>query len=51
MPAPQTDSPTKTGAPTRERPFESPRPGPERHYQPERLCPTQRKDGTWKSRP
>ena len=22
-------------------------PGPERHYQPEKLCPDQRKDGAW----
>lgn len=43
--------PTKTlpGAPVREEP--SPLGDPDRYYNPERLCPEQGKEGTWKSRP
>jgi hypothetical protein len=46
MPAPTTN-PTKTGSPTREQP----RIDPERHYNPERLCPSQRRDGERFARP
>jgi hypothetical protein len=46
MPAPSV-TPTKTDTPKREQPkFE-----PERHYNPERLCPTQRRDAEKFSRP
>ena len=46
MPAP-TQTPTRTPTPQREKPrFE-----PERHYNPERLCPSQRRDGERFSRP
>ena len=45
-----TAAPTRT--PTRT-PTEAPEqyPGPERHYQPERLCPVQRQEGGWRARP
>lgn len=47
MPAAPTTTPTRTGTPTRERPGLD----PERHYNPERLCPSQRRDGEKFSRP
>ena len=37
------------GIPVREEP--SPMEDPDRYYNPERLCPEQGKEGTWKSRP
>lgn len=46
MPVPTT-TPTRTDAPTREDPAVD----PERHYNPERLCPSQRRDGEKFSRP
>jgi hypothetical protein len=46
MPAPTT-TPTKTGNPVREKPAFD----PERHYNPERLCPSQRGDAEKFSRP
>lgn len=47
MPRP-VESPTKTGAPVRR---EEPSYDPERHYNPERLCPSQRRDAEKFSRP
>lgn len=46
-----TEAPTKPdiGTPTRQEP--SPFDDPDRYYQPDRLCPDQSKEGTWKSRP
>jgi hypothetical protein len=49
MPKPDTQTPTKTDAPTRRQ--DEPAADPERHYNPERLCPSQRKDGTRWSMP
>jgi hypothetical protein len=46
MPSP-TQTPTKTDSPVRERPSLD----PERFYNPERLCPTQRRDAERFSRP
>ena len=50
---PDTDTPTRTtpdiGSPVREDP--APMDDPDRYYQPDRLCPDQSKEGTWKSRP
>jgi hypothetical protein len=45
--APTRTTPTRTDNPTREQP----RLDPERHYNPERLCPSQRRDGEKFSRP
>jgi hypothetical protein len=48
MPLPiTTPTPTRTDAPPKERPVLD----PERHYNPERLCPSQRRDGEKFSRP
>lgn len=48
-----TASPVKTtpdvGSPVR--PDVAPLAEPDRYYQPDRLCPDQSKEGTWKSRP
>ncbi len=43
-----TEAPAKT--PTKA-PTEDPNPGPERYYRPDRLCPDQKQDGGWRSRP
>jgi hypothetical protein len=43
MPPVKTDTPQKTETPPQEQ--------PERYYNPERLCPGQRKDGTRWSMP
>jgi hypothetical protein len=45
--APTRTTPTRTDNPTRVQP----RLDPERHYNPERLCPSQRRDGEKFSRP
>lgn len=46
-----TIAPTKPdiGTPIREEP--APMDDPDRYYNPERLCPDQSKEGTWKSLP
>ncbi len=50
MPQTSPDTKTKTDQPMT--PVEEPRmPDPERHYNPERLCPDQSKDGGWRARP
>lgn len=43
-------NPTKTDTPTTT-PTKQDEPSPERYYNPERLCPSQRKDGTRWSTP
>lgn len=43
MPTKEVETPVKTPV----KPEES----PDKFYQPERLCPNQRKDGTWRSLP
>lgn len=45
------ETPTRTRPDTPTRPDTSPIGDPERYYNPERLCPEQGKEGTWKSRP
>ena len=49
MPTPRPETETKTGTPVA--PEKAPMPDPERHYQPQRLCPDQTKDGGWRARP
>ena len=43
------DTKTRTGTPIA--PERAPMSDPERHYQPERLCPDQTKDGGYRARP
>jgi hypothetical protein len=48
---PPTTAPTKTDTPTAPTKRDTPQIDPDRHYQPERLCPDQRGDGERWARP
>ena len=49
MPEPTPGTKTHTETPLA--PEKTPMSDPERHYNPQRLCPDQSKDGGWRARP
>lgn len=51
MPEPTTSPDTKIGTETPVKSDPAPMSDPERHYMPERLCPSQTQDGGWRAKP